>query len=136
MLPDPLSDSLLQAFLDDLLPELQMTEIEQRLRAEPELVQRMSSIIEGRDRGVHSIGEIWRRHRLSCPTREELGSYLLNALMPDQAKYIEFHLQQVGCRYCQSNLDDLRKLQSTAPKENSSRRQKYFQSSVGRLPNK
>ncbi len=130
---DALADSVLEAFLDDLLPETQMVEIEQRLRADAELNSRLTSIIENRDHGVHSIGEIWRRHRLSCPSREELGSYLLNALMDDQVTYIEFHLQQTGCRYCQSNLDDLRQLQSNAPQEIASRRQKYFQSSVGRL---
>lgn len=131
---NPISDSVLEAFLDDLLPESQMVEIEQRLRTEPALRGRLTSIIENRDQGIHSIGEIWRRHRLSCPSREELGSYLLNALMDDQVQYIEFHLKQTSCRYCQSNLDDLRRLQTNAPQEITSRRQKYFQSSVGRLP--
>ncbi len=130
----PLTDRVLEAFLDDLLPESQMVEIERRLRADAELNRRLTSIIENRDHGVHSIGEIWRRHRLSCPSREELGSYLLNALMDEQVKYIEFHLQQTGCRFCQSNLDDLRRHQTNAPQEIASRRQKYFQSSVGRLP--
>jgi hypothetical protein len=131
---DSLTDSLLEAFLDDLLPESKMVEIEQRLRAEPELNARLTSIIQNREHGVHSIGEIWRRHRLSCPSREELGSYLLNALMDEQVKFIEFHLQYTSCRYCQSNLDDLRRLQANTPQETASRRQKYFQSSVGRLP--
>ncbi len=134
MTSDSLSDSVLQAFLDDLLPESQMNEIEQRLRSDNGLTNRLTSIIESRDRGVHSLGDIWRRHRMSCPSREELGSYLLNAMMDDQVKYIEFHLQQVGCRFCQSNLDDLRRLQTVEPQEAERRRHKFFQSSIGRLP--
>jgi len=131
---DSFSDSVLQAFLEDLLPESQMIELEQRLRSDVSLTDRLTALIAGRDQGVHSIGEIWRRHRISCPSREELGSYLLGAMMDEQVKYIEFHLQQVGCRFCQSNLDDLRRLQTAEPKETEKRRQKYFQSSVGRLP--
>ncbi len=131
---DLLSDSVLHAFLDDLLPESQMIELEHRLRSDTNLTNRLTALISGRDQGVHSIGEIWRRHRISCPTREELGSYLLGAMMEDQASYIEFHIQHVGCRFCQSNLDDLRRQQTAEPKESEMRRQKYFQSSVGRLP--
>ena len=131
---DLLSDSVLLAFLDDLLPESQMIELEQKLRLDANLTNRLTALIAGRDQGVHSIGEIWRRHRISCPTREELGSYLLGAMMEDQASYIDFHVQQVGCRFCQSNLDDLRRQQTAEPKETETRRQKYFQSSVGRLP--
>ncbi|MDZ4847893.1 MAG: hypothetical protein SGI77_01240 [Pirellulaceae bacterium] len=131
---DSLSESLLQAFLDDLLPEQQMIEIEQRLRSEPELLERLNSFVANRDQGVHSMGEIWRRHRMSCPTREVLGSYLLGAMMAEQAAYIESHILHVGCRFCQSNLDDLRKLQNADPQTSNMRRQKYFQSSVGKLP--
>ena len=131
---DSLSDSILQAFLDDLLSESQMIEIERRLRSEPALTDHLNAMIAGRDQGVHSIGEIWRRHRMSCPSRDELGSYLLGALIDDQVSYIECHIQQVGCRFCQSNLDDLRRLQTAEPKDTEQRRQKFFQSSVGRLP--
>ena len=41
-----------------------------------------------RDAGVHSLGEIWRRHRLSCATREQLGSYVLGVLLKEAADYL------------------------------------------------
>ena len=63
------------------------------------------------DRGEHTVGAIWRRERVSCPTRDQLGGYLLGAGDDDLLKYVRFHLEVVGCPYCQANLDDLRKLQ-------------------------
>ena len=67
------------------------------------------------NRGEHSIGAVWRRDRLSCPTRDQLGAYLLQALDPDLIDYIAFHLQTVGCPYCQANLDDLKKVAAPKP---------------------
>jgi hypothetical protein len=66
------------------------------------------------DRGEHSVGAIWRRERLSCPTREQLGQHLLGAAPPDLGDYIEFHLETVGCPYCLANLDDLKAVQKKA----------------------
>jgi hypothetical protein len=89
-----------------------------------------------RDAGMHSIGDIWRRRRLSCATREQLGSLLLGALEPALADYFQFHLDSIGCRFCQANLDDLKAQQAGAePAETDSRRQKYFQTSAAYLKN-
>jgi hypothetical protein len=82
---------------------------------------------------MHTVGEIWRRHRLSCPTREQLGSYLLGVLEDDLAGYIRFHFEVSGCRTCQANLDDLKNRQTDEPAATDSRRKKYFQSSAGHL---
>ena len=54
--------------------------------------------------GEHSVGAIWRRQRLSCPPREQLGSYLLGVLDDDVQNYIQFHLQTIGCAFCLANL--------------------------------
>ena len=47
---------------------------------------------------------------MSCPTRDQLGGYLLEAGDPELLEYIRFHLEEIGCPYCQANLDDLRKM--------------------------
>jgi hypothetical protein len=123
----------LEAFLDESLPVERMAAIEQALRGSDQLQQRLTEINGRRDAGVHSIGEIWRRHRLSCPTRDQLGSYLLGVL-PDEADYVKFHLETIGCRYCTASLEDLRREQSAADADKvQQRRQRYFQSSVGHL---
>src|SRR2546427_4791486 len=106
-----LTQSDLQAYLDEALPPAEMAAIEAELRKRPELLTQLSAINARRDAGVHSVGEIWRRQRLSCPTRQQLGSFLLGALDGGQAEYLDFHIKTIGCRYCQANLEDLRRQQ-------------------------
>lgn len=132
-MPKPIRQSDLDAYLDEALPPEEMARVERALRNDPELRERLARINARRDAGVHSLGEIWRRHRLSCPSREQLGSYLLEALPDDAADYITFHLEVVGCRYCKANLTDLEEQEAEAPEEVETRRRKYFQSSVGHL---
>src|SRR5688500_14767653 len=126
----------LQSYLDEALTPGEMAEIELELRKKPELLKQLAAINARRDAGVHSVGEIWRRQRLSCSTREQLGSYLLGALEKEHAHYIDFHLQTVGCRYCQANLEDLRRQQQETAETVKTRRTKYFQSTAGHLRSK
>ena len=79
------------------------------------------------------MGDVWRRERLSCPSREQLGSYLLGAMADEEADHIAFHLNEVGCRYCRANLEDLESQQAEPQPTVQSRRQRYFQSSAGYL---
>jgi hypothetical protein len=123
----------LEAYLDEALPAAEMARVELALRAEADLRLRLASIHARRDAGVHTVGEIWRRHRLSCLPRHELGAYLLEALSTESHRYVEFHLQIVGCRYCLANLDDLRTQQDDPGQDAQTRRRKYFQSSAGYL---
>ena len=128
------SNSELEAFLDESLPVERMTAIEDALRHSEELQKRLTAINGRRDAGVHSLGEIWRRHRLSCPSREQLGSYLLGVLPREMADYTKFHVESIGCRYCAASIADLRAQQSAADAEIAQRRRhKYFQSSAGYL---
>jgi hypothetical protein len=123
----------LEAYLDEALPPEQMAEVEQTLRADKQLARRLAAINARRDHGVHSLGEIWRRERLSCPTREQLGSYLLGALADDMQQFIAFHLEVIRCRVCGANLADLEAQQAAAGGDAETRRRKYFQSSAGLL---
>lgn len=122
-----------EAYLDEALPAAEMARIELALRKDPRLRQRITEIHARRNAGVHSLGEVWRQGRLSCPSREQLGSYLLGALSEEMADYVTFHLEMVGCRYCRANLTDLQNQQSEGEEAVRTRRRKYFQSSVGHL---
>ncbi len=130
------SNSELEAFLDESLPIERMAAIEDALRRDDELQKQLTSINGRRDAGVHSLGDIWRRHRLSCPPREQLGSYLLGVLPRDVAQYIAFHIEKIQCRYCAASIEDLKSQQSSTEPEIAKRRQRYFQSSVGQLRKK
>jgi hypothetical protein len=129
----PFTDAELEAYLDESLPAPQMASIEAALRGDAALAQHLAELIARRDAGVHSLGAIWRRERLSCPTREELGSFLLGVLEPGLADYIRFHLEQVGCRWCLANYEDLQRQHTGSTPQDQLRRQKYFQSTAGHL---
>jgi hypothetical protein len=124
---------LLAGYLDDLLSASDTAQVEQALRASEALRRQLRVVMQERDRGEHSIGAIWRRQRLTCPTRQQLGSYLLGVLEPDLQDYIAFHLETVGCAYCQANLADLRARHQEPPAKVRQRRQRYFESSAGYL---
>ncbi|MCI0360191.1 MAG: hypothetical protein L0211_17070 [Planctomycetaceae bacterium] len=131
-----ITQSDLQAYLDEALPPDEMAAVEAELRSRPDLLRQLALINGRRDAGVHSVGEIWRRLRLSCPPRPQLGSHLLGALDEGQAAYIDFHVRIVGCRYCQANLEDLRRQQDETAETVKTRRTKYFQSTAGHLRKK
>lgn len=128
------SDAELHAYLDEAAPSERVAQIENALREDESLREQLATLVAGRDAGLHSLGEVWRRRRLTCPTREELGSHLLSVLDTEHAEYVTFHLEVVGCRWCNASLDDLREQHQQAEVEESPRRRgKYFESSVGRL---
>lgn len=123
----------LEAYLDEALPVETMAQVERALRDDAKLAEQLAAINGRRDAGVHTVGEIWRRHRLSCPTREQLGSFLLGVLEDDLADHLRFHLDVSGCRACRANLDDLKNRQTDEKVAVEKRRKKYFQSSAGHL---
>jgi anti-sigma factor RsiW len=125
------SDEQLRAFLDEhLIPEAR-ARLEEQLRRDEHLRRRLSDLARDRDQGSHTVGEIWRRSRLSCPTRDELSGFVVGRLAAEARDYIDFHLTVVGCPVCQANLADLA---SSDPKQQSERRRRLFESSAGRLP--
>lgn len=106
---------MLLDYIHDALPDTEMAAVERALRGSPELRSMLNEVREDEDQGQHTVGAIWRRERVSCPSRDQLGGYLLGAGDPDLLNYVEFHLTAIGCPYCQANLDDLRRLQGGEP---------------------
>jgi len=132
----PPSQSDLEAYLDEALPPDEMARLEKALRKDRELLRRLSAINSRRSAGVHSLGEIWRGGRLSCPSREQLGSFLLGVLPDEVADYVDFHLEVIGCRYCLANIADLKNQQAEHREVAQTRRRRYFQTSAGYLRGK
>lgn len=123
------SNDELLGYLNNQLPAKLLTELESDLRASPELRQELEQL--NVDHEVHSVGEIWRRHRLSCPTRKELQKHLLNNLDAKHSQYLEFHLSIVKCEICQANYADLQSMGES--QTDSRRRHQIFESSAGFL---
>lgn len=133
----------LVGYLQDALPAEQIARIEQALRESEEWRSAAYELSLELDRGEQSVATIWRRHRLTCPNRERLGAYLAGGLLPkDEEDYIRFHLDTIGCRWCQANADDLRQgidhAAETAADDSADevrrRRRKLFETSIRELP--
>jgi len=129
------TDAELTAFLEEALPASRCAELEHELRSNSELRGRLVEVRGRESAGLHTIGAIWRRARLSCPSRSELGQYVLGTLSDEVSDYVRFHLETIGCRYCQANLADL-EAASRQDEKPDQRRRRYFQTSAGYLANK
>ncbi len=123
----------LLAYLDEALPPQQAAEVERAIRESTALRQRLCALLERRDQGGHTLGEIWRRRQLSCIGRSDLAQYLLGQLSPAERDYVEFHTGVIHCPVCEANLEDLRQLSQVPAEGQSQRRRKFFESSAGKL---
>jgi hypothetical protein len=110
----PITRQVLRDFVEDDLPDAEKAAVEKAVRKDPDLAALLKEVRDELDRGEHSVGAIWRRERLSCPSREQLGQHLLGAAPPDLGEYVVFHLETIGCPYCLANLDDLKTVQKKA----------------------
>ncbi|WP_435020682.1 hypothetical protein TA3x_001963 [Tundrisphaera sp. TA3] len=121
---------MLRAYLADELPPGTLARVEKALRDSAELRALLEDVRQDRvDAGLHSLGAIWRRSRLTCPSRQQLGSLLLDALDPDLADYLRFHIEVVECPYCQANLADLEGRAGLSATTDPSRQHRILQSS-------
>src|SRR6478609_1966644 len=126
-----IDDETLRSYLADALPAEESARVEKALRDSSELRARLEDVRQNRgDAGLHTLGAIWRRGRLTCPTREQLGSYLLDVLDPELAGYITFHINVIACPICQANVADLKGKASKATVTSQSRHKRIFESSI------
>ena len=75
------------------------------------------------------LSRLWEEHRPSCPKRSTVGKWLMGTLEQEWDEYVAFHLEKLGCRFCQANRTDLQI--DTEPMESHSARHRIMQSSVG-----
>lgn len=128
-----ISDAELLSYLDEMLSAERAAVVEKELRTSSALRQKANVLARRRDQGGHTVGEIWRRERLSCLSRSQLGSYLLGTLDDGLASYVQFHLQTIGCRICAANLRDIETAHENTDVQSQQRRRKFFESSAGLL---
>ncbi|MDB4671751.1 hypothetical protein OAF34_06395 [Pirellulaceae bacterium] len=121
----------LEAYLDESIDPARAAAIESAIKEDDDLKNRLSHINGRRDAGIHTLGEIWRRHQMGVPSREDLGSYLLEILDEDKTTYIDFRINILKCQVTIANLNDLTQQQKGSDESVDSRRKKYFRSSAG-----
>jgi hypothetical protein len=125
-IPVPIDDAILREYLTDALSPEESARVEKALRDSAELRSRLEEVRQNRADGqLHTLGAIWLRSRLTCPSRQQLGSYLLDALDPELASYLTFHLDVVECPFCQANLDDLKAQSQTATTGHASKTRQH-----------
>jgi hypothetical protein len=136
MISEPSAPELI-AYLEEALCEEDMARIEGLLRSSAVWRQALIEIRDAADIGEHSVAMVWRRRRLTCLDREKLWAYSMGGLIGGDEDYARFHLETVRCRWCLSNLADLKsESEGRAAKstEVDQRRRRFFETSVGHLP--
>ena len=129
----PFTDAELEAYLDESLDSTRATEIEEAIKSDSDLLQRLSVINSCRDAGVHTLGEIWRRNQIGVPSAEVMGNYLLDVLDEEQTAYIKFRMEQLKCPFTVALYDDLLAKQTESAELSASRREKFYKTSAGFL---
>ena len=129
----PFTDAELEAYLDESLDSTRATEIEEAIKSDSDLLQRLSVINSRRDAGVHTLGEIWRRNQIGVPSAEVMGNYLLDVLDQEQTAYIKFRMEQLKCPFTVALYDDLLAKQTESAELSASRREKFYKTSAGFL---
>ena len=124
--PAPIDEVLLRDYLTDALAAEESARVEKALRESAELRARLEDVRQNRADGqLHTLGAIWHRARLTCPSRQQLGSFLLDALDPELASYLRFHLEVVECPFCQANLADLKVQSETTATAHASKSRQH-----------
>jgi RNA polymerase sigma factor (sigma-70 family) len=90
-----------------------------------ELRDRLTGIA---DSGASLLTDVWEEYRPACPKRSTIGRFLLGTLDEPWQEYVEFHLNQLKCEFCNANLADLQKQESEQPKKLHDR---VYQSTIG-----
>jgi RNA polymerase sigma factor (sigma-70 family) len=76
------------------------------------------------------LTEIWEDQRPSCPKRSTVGGYVLNTLDEPWRRYVDLHINRLGCSFCRANLEDL---QQQSRQDAGTLRHRILQSTVGFL---
>ncbi|MCS6975650.1 MAG: hypothetical protein NZM31_01400 [Gemmatales bacterium] len=119
--------------VEEALPPHKASVIEKAIRESEELMAILNALILARSGEEHSVGAIWERHRLSCPTRDQLSNYLVRAMSDEALTYIAFHLEDVDCPYCQAELEELKNAKQQGKKARGERARKTYHEGVALL---
>ncbi|HUQ69358.1 MAG TPA: hypothetical protein VM165_07545 [Planctomycetaceae bacterium] len=123
------TDAELAAYVSETLSVERSVALENELRTSTALRERLRGVLATSDQGTLSVGALWQQQRVSCPGRSTWAAYLAGELGGGLTGYLQFHLDEIGCRFCAANVADLKANDPDAER----RTRKYFETSVGRL---
>jgi len=64
-----------------------------------------------------TVATVWREERVSCPHPDLLSSWLQGGLDEGANEFLEFHLQESECPFCNAVVDALRAKDDDAAEE-------------------
>jgi len=125
--------TMIEQYLHEALPSDRAAAVEKAIRDQPALLVLVAQIRREGDHGEHSVGAIWRRARLTCPSREELLQHLEDILPADRSEFIDGHIRLTTCHLCMATLDDLKQLKADSKSTRDARRKRIVESTAGVL---
>ena len=100
-MPEWTDDELL-AFADEQLDARRAASVEQQLRDDETLRQRVMLLLSARNAGAFTLGDIWRGARVSCHPASAWVAYAQDQIHGALREMMEFHRDVFGCRECQA----------------------------------
>jgi len=81
-----------------------------------------------------TVATVWREERISCPHQDILASWHAGALPAGAAEFVEFHLRESQCPYCNAVVEDLVEAEDQArTADRTSQRDKLLRSTMTAL---
>jgi len=111
------------------VPEAEIRVVKHRLlKRLAELVQESGSSIDA-ESCSDLLTSVWETQRPGCPKRTTLGKFTLGILPPEWDDFTHFHVNVLGCTFCNANLAEL---DSTSDSNDSqATNDRLFSSTVG-----
>ena len=64
-----------------------------------------------------TVASVWRQERVSCPHPDIMRAFLAGSLAEEASAFVEFHLRESQCPYCNAVCEDLKAIEEDAASE-------------------
>ena len=105
------SREYIHAYIDGALSPEEADAFTSMAYGDSELRGKIRTVQTEFDYHNHTVGSLWRRNQLTCPSDQEIVDYQRGALAiinPEIADYVQFHLTSIRCIYCISTAAELK----------------------------
>lgn len=105
------SREYIHAYIDGALSPEEADAFTSMAYGDSELRGKIRTVQTEFDYHNHTVGSLWRRNQLTCPSDQDIVDYQRGALAiinPEIADYVQFHLTSIRCIYCISTAAELK----------------------------
>ena len=97
------SREYIHAYIDGALSPEEADAFTSMAYGDSELRGKIRTVQTEFDYHNHTVGSLWRRNQLTCPSDQEIVDYQrgeLAIINPKIVDYVQFHLNSIRCIYC------------------------------------